>query len=292
MAPLDSHSARPGRAPPSGPAPISGALPRPPSVWGSSPWPGTSSLALAPRCPFRGRLVSRCVLFATLSCNSALYGRRDGASRRQGHSGRGAGRAGEVDARRRGERGVWPAFHRRRAKRDPGRGGVGVQVRPGGLRLRQRQRRSGRPRAGEWRPGGPCGQDEPDPEGTLEPAEHYLGGGGRRQHLRGPVYRIPPLLQQGRPLPPGLGAGHAAAAARPAAQRGAAPHGALFALGDVPHRTARRQPLRRQLRASAQPRAARPRRPGTRPAAALRYARGQVCVAEGEIGSFSAFTRT
>lgn len=81
------------------------------------------------------RLGSRLVLFATLSCHSALYGRRDGASRRQGPSGREAGRAKEVNARRRGKRGIWPAAHRRGAKGSPGSGGVGVQGRPGRLGL-------------------------------------------------------------------------------------------------------------------------------------------------------------
>lgn len=124
-------------------------------------------------------------------------------------------------------------------------------------RRRRRRKRRRRRRKQRWGGGGAAGgvgQDEPVAQGAVEPAEHRVGGGGR-QHVRGPVERLPPLLRQGRALPPGLRPRPAAAAARPAAQPRAAPHRPLPALGDVPHRAAGRQPLRSRLRPPAQPRA-------------------------------------
>lgn len=102
-------------------------------------------------------------------------------------------------------------------------------------------------------------EDEPFPEGAVEPAEHRVRG-GRRQHLRGPLQRLPPLLWQGRALPRGLRPGAAPPAARPPAHAAAAPHRPLPAMGDVPHRAPRRQPLRRHLRSPPQPGAPRARR--------------------------------
>ncbi|KAG7231444.1 hypothetical protein INR49_011914, partial [Caranx melampygus] len=59
-----------------------------------------------------------------------------------------------------------------------------------------------------------------------------------------------------RALPGGLGAGHAPPAAGPAAQLPAAAHGPLPSLGDVPHRAAGRQSVRRRVRPPAEPRPA------------------------------------
>lgn len=89
-------------------------------------------------------------------------------------------------------------------------------------------------------------------EGTVQPAEHHIGG-GLHQHLREPLHTLPSLLWESRALQGGLGSGHAPAAAGPAAQLPAAAHCPLPALGDVPHRAAGRQPVRRRVCPPAEP---------------------------------------
>lgn len=93
---------------------------------------------------------------------------------------------------------------------------------------------------------------EPRSEGTVQPAEHHLGG-GLLQLLREPLHSLPSLLWQGGALQGGLGSGHAPPAAGPAAQLLAAAHRPLPALGDVPNRAAGSQPVRGRVRPPAEP---------------------------------------